>query len=290
MSHVDSSVKSKHFIVALGGAETYLCREHDLSLDYYCTLCKDAICMDCFLTKHNSHPTKTMVAAKIGAINEFSNLKSLHAENNAIRKSVEEEAQKVFENIENNEREVLEKLQRQQLKMQHFISLLFGRASESYRRVFAERKESLLQEATKSTTADPCIDSLIALMDIPNRHDLRIVTNISNLEAALMQCQQETKDIQDSLLFLKGNQTFHEGISLKIYHREIFKSMVKLFSNVALDPPSAGKFHPVGITFETYNMDDSQCHNTTKDSKIYSKGGDTLKRTQPGKHALQMSC
>lgn len=277
----DDSVKSKHFIVGIidnvdindaHGSDIYHCKEHYLSLDYYCTLCKDPICLDCFITKHYSHITKTIKAAKKDAMDVCYHLKSVHTENKASRKAIGEETQKVIEKNANMVRGVLEMLQNQQLKMQRFMTCLFDQSKVSCRKGLAKRIDMFLKEATKINTSNPRIDSLASLIDNPEGNDLQIVSNISNLYAALMLCQQEADEIEETLQFVKERQYFHRNISPRINHGKIFQSMVELFSNITLDPPSAGKLFPIGITLEKYGMDDAQYRNITTDATVHSKG------------------
>ena len=106
-SQEKDTVKSKHFIVRIGdchGSDGYRCKEHDLSLDFFCTMCKDPICMDCFITKHYSHMTITMKAATKDTMDMCFQLKSLHAMNEASNIPAREKAQEVFEKVANNEK------------------------------------------------------------------------------------------------------------------------------------------------------------------------------------------
>eukprot|EP00112_Aurelia_sp_Birch-Aquarium-sp1_P006041 Seg1675.4 transcript_id=Seg1675.4/GoldUCD/mRNA.D3Y31 product=Filamin-C protein_id=Seg1675.4/GoldUCD/D3Y31 len=199
-------------------------------------------------------------------------LKSVHTENKASRKAIGEETQKVIEKNANMVRGVLEMLQNQQLKMQRFMTCLFDQSKVSCRKGLAKRIDMFLKEATKINTSNPRIDSLASLIDNPEGNDLQIVSNICNLHAALMQCQQEADEIEETLQFVKERQYFHRNISPRINHGKIFQSMVELFSNITLDPPSAGKFFPIGITFEKYGVNDSQYRNITTDATVHSKG------------------
>ena len=288
------SVKSKHFIVRISdchGSDSYRCKEHDLSLDYFCTLCKDPVCMDCFITKHYSHTTITIKAATKDAMDMCFHLKSLHAKSKASRKPVEEKAQEVFEKIANNEKEVLELLQKQHVKMQNIMTCLFDKAKVSCTKVFAKYTKDVLlhlPEAIESDTYDSRIHSLVSLIHNPKGNDLQVASNISNLHTALMQCQQKAEEIEAAIQLVKKEERdfsmLEHSIPLRINQGKIFRSMVELFSNITLDPHSVGKIFPTGITFEEYDMDDIQYHNMTTDSTTDSKAVETPNKDPQGKH------
>ena len=284
------SVKSKHFIVRISdchGSDSYRCKEHDLSLDYFCTLCKDPVCMDCFITKHYSHTTKTIKAAMKDAMAVCFHLKSFHAKNKASRKTLGEKAQEVIEKIANDKKEVLEMLQKQQSKMQRFMTCLFDRAKVSCTKVFAEQKEDILEVATESDTYGSHINSLVSLIDKASGNDLQVASHISNLHTILQQCQQEAEKIEETIQFME-EKYLEKDITLSINDGKIFRSMVELFSSIRFPPP-AGEFFRTGITFETYDMDDAQYHNMTTDSTIHSKGGETLNRNPKGRHLWRIN-
>ena len=51
----------KHFFVKLQKEEDEaICKDHSLSLEFYCTVCKEVICMDCFILSHKQHKTRTI--------------------------------------------------------------------------------------------------------------------------------------------------------------------------------------------------------------------------------------
>ena len=286
-SQEKDTVKSKHFIVRISdchGSDGYRCKEHDLSLDYFCTMCKDPICMDCFITKHHSHITKTIKAAIKDAMAVSFHLKSFHAKNKASRKTLGEKAQEVFEKIANDEKEVLEMLQKQQLKMQRFMTCLFDRAKISCRKVFAEQKEDMLlpEIATKSDTFGSRINSLVSLIDKARGNDLQVASHISNLYTIQKQCLLEAEKIKDTIQFMEEKH-LEKDITLSINHGKILQSMVELFSCMQLPQP-AGEFFRTGITFETDDVDDAQYHNMTTDSTIHSKRGGTSNRNPEGRH------
>ena len=48
-----------------------LCMTHGKTLELYCTQCNEALCINCKLTKHESHPTQDMVEAADHAMSEL---------------------------------------------------------------------------------------------------------------------------------------------------------------------------------------------------------------------------
>ena len=57
--------RKQNFIVELQKEEDgAICKDHSLSLEFYCTICKGVICMDCFLLLHKQHETKTIKHGK----------------------------------------------------------------------------------------------------------------------------------------------------------------------------------------------------------------------------------
>ena len=238
-------------MVAKNDADDYVCVEHSLSLDCFCTDCKAITCIDCFLTNHADHITKTVESVKKEAVDLMTHLKSVQYGNVANRADIESGAHRVLEKIDANEDKVIAEFKEQKLKMQNFISFIFDRAVQSYKKVFAEEKERFLEKVTDSN-AEGAYHSFLPSANATKREQLTAVCNIGNVRTALAQCKEEEMKIETIMKLLQEKETSREEISLSMNHQEIFKLCLKLFSNISLNPASAGKFCPLGITIKTY--------------------------------------
>ena len=246
-----SKEKQNHCMVAKNDADDYVCIEHSLTLDCFCTDCEAITCIDCFLTSHADHVTKTIESVKKEAVDLMAHLKSVQEGNVANRKDVESGAHRVLETIDANEDKVISEFKEQKLKMQNFISLIFDRAVQSFKKVFAEEKERLLKEVTDSN-AEGAYHSSLPSANATKRGELSAVCDIGNLRTALAQCKEEEMKIETIMKLLREKETSRDEISLSMNHQEIFKLCLKLVSNISLSPASAGKFCPLGITIKTY--------------------------------------
>lgn len=242
-----------HFIVANNvatDADDYVCMEHSLSFDCFCTECEEIICIDCFLTNHADHVTKTIESVNKEATDLIAHLKSVRDGNLANRKDIESGAHRFLEKIDACESKVLADFEQQKFRMQNFISFIFDRAVQSYKKIFAERKEGFLKELTDSNTEENFCSFLPG--GNVSKRGLSAVCDIGRMRTALAHCKEEEMNIESVMKFMREIEISGDEISLSINHPEIFKLCLKLFGNISLNPASVGKFCPLGITMKTY--------------------------------------
>ena len=134
----------KHFLVKLQNeVNEAICRDPSLLLEFYCTICKEIICMDCFLLSHKQHETKTIKYARDQALGFVDTINSIRDEDASMYNTIHQRALQMQENVEDSKRVIIEQTEKMETKIHGLISSAFKKTKFYYESFFRESQEFL---------------------------------------------------------------------------------------------------------------------------------------------------
>eukprot|EP00794_Sanderia_malayensis_P015229 gene15229-16804_t len=117
------------------------CLKHGISIDLYCTVCKLFICLDCFLTEHRYHETKTIQAIKLEAESLSTKCKNMIEVNNQILQEDGIVIDDVIRNAESKLQIELKTLNNFQVNAFKYLCLVFDGKRKRCISMFESRKK-----------------------------------------------------------------------------------------------------------------------------------------------------
>lgn len=225
--------------------------------------------MDCYLAEHRDHHTTTVDLAWKGATQLFGQLKSSNDINQAVWRAFKHSADHVLQRLVKNEREVLQKLQKEQAKIQGLVSLLFEGAREHYKQVFAKEKEHVLQNVTERKYTDDAMKHFHP-EDTSTTSRLCLVSGMHEMSEMLKCLEKESNDLKVNTLRVKEQPS--SDFSLRINDREVFKSILELFGSIRLEPIITAPFCPSSlVTLETFISGDFESKENNAEQSTYQE-------------------
>ena len=239
--------KMKHFIVKLQKeGDRAICKEHSLSLEFYCTICKEVICMDCFLLSHKQHETKTIKHGRNEALELVNMIESIRKENALGYDLIYEQALQMKKSLEESEQDSIRQMKDTEMKIYALISSIFNRTKLYYEHVLRNTKimvQETLNHSKKSNNSNTLSNKLSEIGDV------QLASMLEELAKARERAEKETGMMKE---FVK---TLHETRDAPVVNdneEAIFNSIIDLFKHITLDPPQNERSISDDFTFESY--------------------------------------
>ena len=237
----------KHFFVKLQKEEDEaICKEHSLSLEFYCTICKDVICMDCFLLSHKQHETKTMKHAKNEALDLVDSIESIRIGNASKYDEIHQRALQVQKQLEESERDVIKQIEEIEPKILGLIASIFKNAKQSYRGLFGESKVKMQEKLNSCEKSVKCNELSQKLRQLG---DFQLACMLKELFTAK---DGNEEDIVSMVEMMQTLHKKHDAPMLVVDEEAIFNSVIDLFQRINLHPPKYGESLSNQFTFDGY--------------------------------------
>ena len=234
----------KHFFVKLQKKENdAICKEHSLSLDFYCTVCKEIICMDCFILLHKQHETKTIKYARDQALDLVDSIESIRDKNASGCDQIYQRAQQMQINLEESEGDIIKRVEEIETKIQGLISSIFKKTKLYYGSYLGKTKELLQDILNQCETSKKSKELSVT-------SDLQLACLLEELVTAREEEKKETVSMEKMVQTL--NKT--DNAPIMIANEEgIFNSVIDLFNHINLFPTQNERSISHEFTFEGYN-------------------------------------
>eukprot|EP00112_Aurelia_sp_Birch-Aquarium-sp1_P019731 Seg4942.2 transcript_id=Seg4942.2/GoldUCD/mRNA.D3Y31 product="E3 ubiquitin-protein ligase TRIM33" protein_id=Seg4942.2/GoldUCD/D3Y31 len=116
--------KAKHFTAEIpkkSEEEGYRCRKHHIIFEYYCTICEEPVCLDCFLLLHRNHQTKEIGAVK-GEVQELlQKLNTINTKNIVNSAQGWSDASLLIKKIDENQMQLSKDIKQLHGKLEKFL-------------------------------------------------------------------------------------------------------------------------------------------------------------------------
>ena len=243
--------KMKHFFVELQKEEDEaICKDHSLSLGFYCTICKEVICMDCFLLLHKQHKARTMKYARDLALHAVEIIESVRSTNAARYDRIQQKALQIQKNLEICERDIIMQIEEMETKIQGLISSILKKTKLHSKSILWETKQMVEATLNNCEKSRNCNELSLKLKEIG---DLQLACMLKDLSTAREEDEKETVRIDDMV------QTLHRTRDAPILvanEKAIFTSMLDLFKHITFDQSKYGRSIPHDLTFEGFKNGD----------------------------------
>ena len=244
----------KHFFVKLQKEEDEaICKDHSLPLEFCCTICKEAICMDCFLLSHKQHETKTLKYAKNEALDLVDTIESIRNENASLYDRIHEQALQMQKHLEESEGDITKQMEDTEMKIHALIWSIFKKTKLHYKGILGETKK-LLQDTLNHCETTKMLKGLSeASKKLKEKWceigDRQLACMLKELVMAKEEDEKETVRMEET------EQTLHKTHDAPILvadQRAIFDSVIDLFKHINLDLPRDERSLSNEFTFEGY--------------------------------------
>ena len=239
--------KMKHFFVKLQKEEDEVfCKNHSLSLEFYCTICKEIICMDCFILLHKQHETKTIKYARGQALDLVDTIKSIRDENASGYGQIHQRVLQKQKNLEDSKRDIIEQTEKIEKKIHGLISSVFQKTKLYYESFFGETNEflqgklKLCEKSIKLKGLSPKLSEI---------GDLQLACMLEELALAKEEGEKETVNIEEVVQTLRYT---NDAPIMAADEQAIFDSVMGLFKHIKLNPSEDDRSLLNEFTFGSY--------------------------------------
>ena len=241
----------KHFFVKLPKEEEEaLCKDHSLSLEFYCTICKDVICMDCFLLSHKQHETKTIKYGKNEALELANIIKSIRKENASGYDVIYELALQIKRHLVECGRDIINQMEDTEMKIHALISSIFNKTKLHCEQVLGNTEimmQETMNQCKESNNSNEVSHKLSGI------GDLQLASMLDELAKARQKAENETGMTEE---VVKTMLETHNAPMVLANEEAIFNSIIDLFKHITFDPPQYERSISDDFTFEGYMNDE----------------------------------
>ena len=241
----------QHFFVKCQSqSDVYICMDHSLPLDLYCGSCKEALCVNCYLSKHRDHDIRLIKYGRDEAVQLIESIKSVENDNIPNYAYLHQIASDVFKSAEVDEKSIIIQIDAQERKIHALISSLFSEAKLFYRgsiRVKSKAAEETITFCEKSMSKGIGHNG-------DELNDFELACLVKELFIGLTRSENDALSIQDRVMWLRVHE-YQRAVELCIDETAIFNAILGIFDHVRLEPQLGGKFIPRGFNFEEYYLD-----------------------------------
>ena len=242
-----TNCEMKHFFVKLQKEEDEaICKNHSLSLEFYCTVCKEVICMDCFLLSHKQHETKTIKYAKNEGLDLADRVESIRNGIASGYERIHERALQMKKHLDESERDIIKQVEQIETKIQGLISSIFKKTKLYYECLLGETK-NLLQNTLSLCETTMKANKLSK--KLKGFGDLQLACMLDDLVTAREEKEKETVNMEEV------EQTLHKAHDAPVVianEEAIFNSVKDLLKHITFDPPQYERSISDDFTFEGY--------------------------------------
>ena len=239
----------KHFFVKIQQEQdVYICKDHSLALDLFCSKCCDPICTNCYLSKHRDHKTRPIKYGRDDAMHLIDVIQSTEHLNVLSYDQLHQEAIRMLECAKADDQRISELIEAQERKVLALISSLFTKARLVYSR----------NVAVKVKAAEEAISFCIKSMnkeegyDFDKLNDFELASLMNDFISGMDRRQCESASIQEKTRFLEQYK-FQRAFELCINENAIFRAILGIFDHFELEPQLCRTSIPCGFHFEDYS-------------------------------------
>jgi len=221
------------------------CMEHSLPLDLFCSDCKQATCMNCFLLTHNHHHCKLIKHARKEALDLVETIKDLRSKNTDGYDYLHQIACNVSKSAVDDEQRIHAKLEAVEMRIHGLVSYLFKNANSFYSSKSCIRKSA--SEDAMSFCDSP--KSIYTNCDFKGMTDFELACLVEDLLNVKNKTQEEANIIRGKIMRLHMLQKSTDFI---LNESHLFNSLLKIFEDVGIVSKRSDVFVPLNISFSEY--------------------------------------
>ena len=195
---------ARHSIVGIGdldGEEGHKCTKHNMILEYYCTVCEEPVCLDCFFLWHKDHKT-TVISSVTQEIQKLSReLQVIHAMNEKGKVQLSRAVISAINKVDGEQLEVSEEINQYRVMVQSFIDSLFEKINAFCDEYFVEQRSALATILTGEKTQrwDGSTEgNFVSFVNSKMSDHLLVAFQASVLRSMLSSGQEKSSQIQRS--------------------------------------------------------------------------------------------
>ena len=244
---MQESIMRHVFVIIPLQEDEYDCIEHSLPLDLFCSDCRQAICINCFLLNHSHHQCWLIKYARKEALTLVDKIKILRLKNADGYDDLHQIACNVSKSAIDDEQRIHDKLEDVERRVHGLVSSLFKKAESFYSRKCGIRK-STSEEAMRFCDSPK---SIYTNYDFKDRTDFELACLVEDLLNVKNKAQEEANTIAKKIRAMKLHM-FQKSTDVFINERYIFYSLLKIFIDDDLGQMHPDVFRPQDFTFAEY--------------------------------------
>ena len=240
MKHVFINIQSQEDI--------YLCKDHSVPLDFFCTDCKEVICITCFLIGHNRHKARPIHFARREALEFIDTIQSIKCDAASKCAQLHQDAAAIMTSVEVNEQGLHDQLEDQEKKVHGLISSLFKDAKSYYCNNIGRMKgiaKEILSFNDKSVINE-------SIYDFSSMNDIELACLMTELTTVMEKRREEALDIEGKIKMLRKLKS-PNILRVWVDEASIFKTIIGIVDQFHLKSKPSLKFSPHDFNFQDYS-------------------------------------
>ena len=244
----------KHIVFRKESASIFNCLAHNISVDYYCSQCKELICLDCYLASHKGHTTKTKEFIKTEVLRKSADYKFNVDANISKWCEIQNSVDNAVKMIEEKSRREQDRLKVLQMQAMGFLCLSFDRVDGNLKEFYDAKKRELLNETIRDDKESKNFLQLFDTISSPGLHVLKIIAQIPKFVNNINELQKEKLKMEQAVTSLQSKNVELKLPAFKVDRMKMFRSISEAFNYLEFDTKSV-KPRPVEIP-----TDELQCN------------------------------
>ena len=223
------------------------CVEHSLPLDLFCSDCKLAICMNCFLQNHNNHQCKLIRYAREEALDLVKLITSIRVRTTEESAHLQQIAHSVSKSAMENEQRIHTKLKESERRIHGLITSLFKKAKSFYGYKSGIRRSTAEEKLGFCDSPKP----IYTTYNFNERTDFELACLVKDLLNVKKGAQEEANYIGEQIKAMRQPK-FQTDMDLFIDEEHIFTTLLGIFEDFKLGSKHPVVFVPRNFTFNDY--------------------------------------